>query len=38
MKVFVTKSYKIKFIDSERFMASSLSRLVDFLKKDDFKN
>ena len=30
MKVlFVTISYKIKFIDSARFMASSLSNLVD---------
>ena len=33
MKVFVTKSYKIKFIDSERFMASSLARLVDYLEE-----
>ena len=30
MKV-VTKSYKIKFIDSARFMATSLSNLVDNL-------
>ena len=32
MKV-VTKSYKIKFIDSARFMATSLSNLVDNLTK-----
>ena len=29
----VTISYKIKFIDSARFMASSLSNLVDHLPK-----
>ena len=30
-KTVVTTSYKIKFIDSTRFMATSLSNLVDIL-------
>ena len=32
-----TKSYKIKFIDSARFMATSLSNLVDILTEETHK-
>ena len=34
----VNKSHKIRFIDSFRFMSSSLSRLVDNLAADEIKN
>ena len=34
----VTKSYKIKFIDSARFMATSLSNLVDNLTEEIHKS
>ena len=32
----MTISYKIKFIDSARFMASSLSNLVDIISQKEF--
>ena len=39
MKVlFVTLSYKIKFIDSARFMATSLSNLVDNIAEGIYKS
>ena len=33
----VTISYKIKFIDSARFMATSLSNLVEYIRKEYIK-
>ena len=37
MKLVLTISYKLKFIDSTRFMATSLSNLVDNLTEEIHK-